>query len=403
MKKYLPLVIANFLITPTLLADYSVRIPLEQNIFAEPENLTLDGNVTANKTSINFGESVSVSWDYEKLTSIFIPNAGTFYSNSGSANVTPNKAGAINVIVNNRSKSETVSLPMHVIFPPVDIVSFVSSERGISVGDKVNLSWQVDGADSVEITLLSSGNASVPVGRQPNIGSYISNAGGIVTGDIIKYLLTAYSLDGETIKTSIVEVPVRGSMTYNSFTIDNPVVQNEGITIPLGDTLNVSWSGTNIKTLVLSARDTANSNGPDVVSFNVPNPDLNSYSIPMTQLGDWSIFTAKATGFNKFVMEKNLSNRVRVYQPATIDSFTINNASDEVTMKKGTINFAWTGRSPIMKYTISGLYSDPIEYASNLRAGSVFYPYVGDYNLTLKAIDYNGRTVSKNILLHIIP
>lgn len=72
MKKYLPFVVANFLITPTLLADYSVRIPLEQNMFAEQENLTLDGNVTANKTSVNFGESLSVSWDYEKLTSIFI-------------------------------------------------------------------------------------------------------------------------------------------------------------------------------------------------------------------------------------------------------------------------------------------------------------------------------------------
>jgi len=408
MKKYLPLLIANFLITPTLLADYSVRIPLEQNMFAEPENLTLDGNVTANKTSVNFGESLSISWDYEKLTSIFIPNAGTFNSNSGSVNVAPNKSGAINVIVNNRSKSETVSLPMNVIFPPVDIVSFTSSVRGITVGEKVNLSWQVDNADYVEISLISNNNASVPVGRQPNTGSFVSNAGGLVTGDIISYLMTAYSLDGESIKTATVSVPVRGNMTLTAFSITNPFVSglpdgSGGIAIPVGGTLNATWSGTNIKTLVLSGSDTSNPNGTLTFTKSMPNPDVNSYNIPMNTVGDWNIKSVVGTGYNGYQITPYVGFRLRVYQPTQLSSFTINGLSDsEVTLKKGkTYPITWASNSPLVQYVYTGIYGDS-PLASNERATAQYFGDVGNYRIKIATIDYNGVSDMKEILVHII-
>lgn len=78
MKKHLPLIIANFVILPVVLADYSVRIPLDPTSFVEQEDLTLVGNVNVNKSTVNLGESLTIDWNYEKLTSISIPYAGIF-------------------------------------------------------------------------------------------------------------------------------------------------------------------------------------------------------------------------------------------------------------------------------------------------------------------------------------
>lgn len=404
MRKIIPLSIALLIAAPNILADYSVVIPLEQNIFTEPENLTLEGSVTANKSTVNYGESFLVEWDYEKLTSIYIPNAGTFTSNSGSASVTPNRSGAFNVVVNNRSKSETTTLPMTVIFPPVDIVSFESADRGISVGDKINLSWQVDGADSVEITLLSGGNASVPSGRLPNIGTFVSNTGGLVTGDIVKYLLTAFSPDGETIKTATVEVPVRGSMTFTSFNITNPFVDSTyggGVAIPLGGTLNTTWTGTNIKSIVLNGVDSLNPYASYTFVKSIPNPDLNSYGIPMNEIGDWTVNNVVGTGYNKFQTSPYVSMRVRVYQPSILNSFTINGLSgSEITLKKGNYPIVWTGTSPIIKYVFTGIYGDTTLPSSD-RSINQFFLDVGDYRIKISAIDYNGVSASREILVHI--
>lgn len=402
MRKIIPLSIALLMAAPNILAGYSMVIPLEQNMFTEPENLTLEGSVTANKTTVNYGDSFLVEWNYEKLTSIYIPNAGTFTSNSGSASVTPNRSGAFNVVVNNRSKSETTTLPMTVIFPPVQIVSFTSADRGISVGDKINLSWQVDGAESVEITLLSSNNASVPSGRLPNIGTFVSNTGGLVTGDIVKYLLTAFSPDGETIKTATVEVPVRGSMTFTAFNITNPLIPNGGgIAIPIGGTLNTTWTGTNIKNIVLSGVDADNPYLPYTFSKSIPNPDLNSYAIPMNTVGDWYVNNVVGTGYNKFQTSPYINARVRVYQPSKLNSFTINGLSaSEITLKKGNYSIVWTGTSPTTNYIFTGVYGDET-LDSSTRSKSQFFLDVGDYRIKISAIDYNSVSDSREILVHI--
>jgi len=401
MKKYLPLSIALLMTAPNILAGYSMHIPLEDAMFTEPENLTLDGSVTANKTTVNYGDSFLVEWDYEKLTSIYIPNAGTFTSNSGSASVTPNRSGPFNVIVNNRSKSETTTLPMTVIFPPVQIVSFTSADRGISVGDKITLNWQVDGAESVEITSLSS-NASVPDGRLSNTGTYVSNTGGLVTGDVVKYLLTAFSPDGETIKTATVEVPVRGSMTFTAFNITNPFSSYVGgIAIPVGGTLNTNWTGTNIKSIVLSGVDADNPYLPYTFSKSIPNPDANSYNIPMTTVGDWYVNNVVGTGYNKFQTSPYVNARVRVYQPSKINSFTINGLSaSEITIKKGNYPIVWTGTDPLLKYVFTSVYGDT-ELSSSTRSTSQFFLDPGDYRIKIAAIDYNGVSDSREILVHV--
>jgi hypothetical protein len=403
MNKYLPFIIANFVITTPVLADYSVFIPLEPGMFTEAENLTLEGTVTASKTTINLGESFSVSWNYEKLTSIVIPYAGTFSSNSGSVNVSPTKSGPINVVVNNKSKSETETLPITVIIPPVEILSFISTERGIAIGQKINLSWQVDNADYVEFKLLS-GSASIPNGKQPNTGTFLSSTGGIVTGDIVSYLLTAYSLDGENIKTATVSVPVRGSMTFDSFAILNPFVDinfGGGIAIPLGGTLNTTWSGTNIKALVLGGGNTSNPNGPVTFSQSMPNPDANSYNIPMNTVGDWNINSIVGTGFNNYQLSKYVNTRVRVYQPTKLSAFTVNGVADEITVTRGYHNFAWASNNPISKFVLSGIYSSASDYSNTTRSASIYMGTVGDYRVRLETQDYNGTSDAKEILVHV--
>jgi hypothetical protein len=408
MNKYLPLIIANFIITPTVFADYSVRIPLDPAMFIEPEDLSLTGNVTANKNTVTLGESLTIEWKYDKLTSIVIPYSGTFYSHSGSANVKPTKSGSIDVKVNNKSNSLTESFPITVIFPPVEILSFISAERGITIGQKINLSWQVDNADYVEFKLLS-GSASIPAGKQPTTGSFSANTGGIVTGDIVSYLMTAYSLDNENIKTATVSVPVRGRMTLTSAKITNPLQfytggsLGNGIAIPVGGTLDVEWEGTNIKDLRLLARDASDPNpsAPDIERATIPNPDANRYKIPMTKVTTWALPSLEGTGFDSAVLQKNMNATIKIYNPSKINALTINGVSNEITVKRGYQSLVWSGNDPIVKYVISGLFSSPSELTPSTRNINYYFGSVGTYTMRLESHDYNGISDSKEIVVNV--
>lgn len=408
MKKILPLIIANFIISPIAFANYSVRIPLDPTSFVEQEDLTLNGNVSVNKSTVNLGESLTVDWNYEKLTSIVIPYAGTFYSASGTANIIPTKAGSIDVKVNNKKNSKTESFPITVIFPPVEILSFVSAERGITSGQKINLSWQVDNAEYVEFKLLSS-SASIPLGKQPATGSFSSNTGGMATGDVISYLMTAYSLDGQNIKTATVTVPVRGRMTFTEAKITNKSQFytggdfGNGIAIPLGGTLDVEWAGTNIKELKLLARELSdpNSASPDIYRATIPNPDNNHYSIPMTSLGGWILPSLEATGFNEAVISKSIISTIKIYTPSKINSFTINGSSNEINVKRGSYTLLWSGNSPIVKYVMSGLYSTSSDLTPSTRSVTYYFASAGTYNMKIESHDYNGVSDVKEIIVNV--
>lgn len=395
-------------------ATYSAKFFLDHDVFSyvNDDDLTVVGTVSINKNSIQYGESAVISWDFEQITSITIQGVGTFNSYKGSVTVNPSQSTTYTVTANNRSKQQIDTLSLEVIVPPVDIVSFESDMRGIMLGGIVNLTWNVANAAYVTIEAEnsggSSGAASFPSGQQPATGSYRSNTGGFVIGDVISYKLTAYSLDGAAFDTANIDIPVKGQMTYSSFTIDNQATDDlfGGCAIPLNDTLDFSWTGTNINKLVITGKLFSDPNGPPVVTVTVANPDSGHYSVPMNQLGDYTNWEAVAYSFGNVASIPIMApskNRTVVYEPTKLNSFTVNGYSDSATLPKGMFTLAWTGTDPIKGYEVRGLYSDPIIVKDNSirELGNIFYPYVGVYNLQLIAKDYGDNVVIKNFTLEI--
>lgn len=393
-------------------ATYSAKFFLDDEVFSyvNDDDLTVVGSVSINKNSIQYGESAVISWDFEQITSINIQGVGTFTSNKGSVNVSPTQSITYLVTANNRSKQQTDTLSINVDVPPVDIVTFESDMRGIMWGGKVNLSWNVANAAYVTISAIntggSSGAASVPQGQLSANGTYLSNTGGFVIGDVISYRLTAYSLDGSAFDTAEIDIPVKGAMTYSNFSINNPSISElyGGSAVPVNGTLNMSWAGTNINKIVITAKAFSNPNGPVVLTLNVPNPDAGYYNLPVNQAGDYTNWTAVAYSFANVPSNPiYANNRVVVYERSRINTFTVNGYSESVSINKGFLNFAWTGTDPIKGFEIRGLFSDPIVVNDNSvrELRNIFHPYAGTYNLQLVAKDYGDNVVIKNITLEL--
>lgn len=411
MLKKIIIPIAVLSVGCPMAATYSAKFFLDDSVFSyvNDDDLTVVGTVTINKDSIQYGESAVISWNFEQITSITIQGVGTFTSNTGSVNVSPTQSRTYLVTANNRSKQQTDTLSINVDVPPVDIVAFESDMRGILLGGKVNLSWNVANAAYVTISAVntggSSGAASSPSGQLSPSGTYLSNTGGFVVGDVISYRLTAYSLDGAAFDTADINIPVKGEMTYTGFAINNPPTSDlfGGSAVPAGGTLNLSWSGTNINKFVITAKSFSDPNGPPVLTLTVPNADAGYYNLPVNNIGDYTGWDAVAYSFGNVPSNPITRNtRVVVYQPTQVNTFTVNGYSDSASINKGTLNFAWTGTDPIKGFEIRGLESYPIVINNNSsRSASTFHPYAGTYNLQLVAKDYGDNVVIKNFTLQL--
>lgn len=256
---------------------------------------------------------------------------------------------------------------------------------------------------------MLTSSASIPLGKQPATGSFSSNTGGMITGDVISYLMTAYSLDGENIKTATVAVPVRGRMTFTEAKITNkPQFYTggnfgNGIAIPLGGTLDVEWTGTNIKDLKLLARESSDPNpsAPDIERATIPEPDNNNYKIPMRTLGSWVVPSLEATGFNDAKLSKSILSNIKIYTPSKINSFTINGSSNEINVKRGSYTLLWSGNSPIVKYVMSGLYSTSSDLTPSTRSVTYYFASAGTYNMKIESHDYNGVSDVKEIIVNV--
>ena len=110
---------------------------------------------TANPLSVRPNQSSTLTWQVENAETVEISGIGRVDPRNGSVSVAPTATTVYRLTAkgaNNQELNETVTITVD--RPTGRIITFTASPMNISLGQTSTLSWQTDGADSVEISGL---------------------------------------------------------------------------------------------------------------------------------------------------------------------------------------------------------------------------------------------------------
>ena len=152
-------------------------------------------------TSVIQGSAAQLSWEVNNATSVSIDQGIGSVASQSSTSVTPSATTTYTLTASNSNGSDSAMTTLTVSSLPVPVItSFAADPAQIEEGESTTLSWDVDGADSVEIL--------------PTLGSVGANGMQIVSPtETTTYTLTATNAGGSvsqmvTINVSAVPVPV---------------------------------------------------------------------------------------------------------------------------------------------------------------------------------------------------
>jgi len=221
-------------------SEYIVKIPLETSNIILNVPSEIKGSANLNPSTINRGESSILSWSYDYANEVNIDGLGV-YGKSGSINVSPLATKNYNVTAKYGSISKYENLLLTVIQPNSNIV-FNADKLRIGIGQPVNLSWNVENADNINI--------------DNGVGSNLPSSGDL---DVYPTIDTTFTLSAKDYNNndilSSVFVDVVNNTIINSFnasslniTKGNSVVFNWDVTDSEGLNLNPYGSVSGIPT-----------------------------------------------------------------------------------------------------------------------------------------------------------
>lgn len=129
-------------------SDYQVIIPLDPKSIIMEET-PINGNISLSPTSINRGGYSVLSWNYDYANEVDIKGLGK-YGKVGSINVSPLASRNYEIEVTKGSQKKIENLFLTVIQPNQNI-SFNADKLRVGIGQPVNLTWNVENAESVDI------------------------------------------------------------------------------------------------------------------------------------------------------------------------------------------------------------------------------------------------------------
>jgi hypothetical protein len=119
----------------------------------------------ASPQQIRAGETSTLTWAVENAEEVTIDGIGRVNPSSGSSSVSPSQTTTYRLTARNRNGEVSETVTVAVQRPDVRILFFQASPMTIVNGQSSTLSWQTEGADSVEIsgigTVAQSGTQSV--------------------------------------------------------------------------------------------------------------------------------------------------------------------------------------------------------------------------------------------------
>lgn len=198
----------------------------------------------ASPLTINAGQSSVLTWETVNSDQVTIDKIGSV-GTSGSATVSPTTNTAYTITATNAFGTVSSTVSIEVVPPGMPrILNFVASPQEILAGEQSTLSWEVENADSVEITDLGKVD--------------LSGTSTVTPEETRAYTITARNSQGEV--TATVTVTVLTGVRIVNFTANPTVVKNPG------DPSTLTWSTENAIRVVITGIGDVELNGSMVVN-----------------------------------------------------------------------------------------------------------------------------------------
>ena len=254
---------------------------------------------TASPSSVRSGQSSTLTWLVENAESIEITTIGRVDAKGGSVTVAPADTTVYRLTAkgaNNQELNETVTITVEK--PLGRILTFTSSPMNISLGQSSTLSWQTDGAETVEL----SGTGPVAASGSQSVSPVVTTT----------YTLTVRTKFGEVTANTTVQVTPPTAPRILRFTAAPQ-------SIVLGDSATLLWSVENATDVAISTIGVVGNNG----TFNVVPAGTTTYRLTARNQSGEAV-TAETT--------------VTVSRPPAIISFT---ATPDTTRPGGEVTLTW--------------------------------------------------------------
>jgi hypothetical protein len=343
-------------------AEYTVMIPLPQDGFADktegPTQIVRDLKVTPN--IINRGNSALLNWNYNDLEDISIQGQPIYTSSnkSGAFLLSPNVTTTYTVIIKHGGETTTQQMTITVNQPP-PTADFSASSLKIGKGDTVNLIWNTENVEFIEIVGLLSKT------------DYTNTSYSITPTQTATYTLIAYGYAGQPNITKTVTIEVEPTAVINSFTVDKTKFS-------VGDVANFNWNVSD-STIVKLNGGTESAVG--------------SRAVPFAAAGNFN-YKLEVTSFNGLVISQERT--VDVYTIPSLDAFYANNICCGLTVAPNTqLDFTWIDDG-VSTYVINGApkTGGAMTITSNATASTTNYIMV--------ATNPAGRSVTKGIAVSVL-
>lgn len=254
---------------------------------------------TANPSNVRSGQSTTLAWQVENADSVEISTIGRVDAKGGSVTVAPADTTIYKLTAkaaNNQELNETVTVTVEK--PLGRIITFTSSPMNISLGQSSTLSWQTEGADTVEL----SGTGPVAANGSQSVSPTQTTT----------YTLTVKTKFGEVTANTTIQVTPPSAPRILRFTAAPQ-------SIVVGDVSTLLWSVENATDVSISTIGVVGNNG----TFNVSPTGTTTYRLTARNQSGEPV-TAETT--------------VTVARPPAIISFT---ASPDTTRPGGEVTLTW--------------------------------------------------------------
>ena len=254
---------------------------------------------TANPSNVKSGQSSTLAWQVENADSVEITTIGRVDARGGSVTVAPADTAVYRLTAkgaNNQELNETVTITVEK--PLGRILTFTSSPMNISLGQSSTLSWQTDGAETVEL----SGTGPVAANGSQSVSPTVTTT----------YTLTVRTKFGDVTANTTVQVTPPTAPRVLRFTAAPQ-------SIVLGDAATLLWSVEGATDVSISTIGVVGHNG----TFNVVPTGTTTYVLTARNQSGEAV-TAETT--------------VTVSRPPAIISFT---ATPETTRPGGEVTLSW--------------------------------------------------------------
>jgi hypothetical protein len=357
-KKYLYALIA-ILISQTY-AEYQIIIPLDPKGIIMEET-PINGNISLSPNSINRGGSSVLSWNYDYANEVDIKGLGK-YGKVGSVTLSPLASRNYEIEVTKGSQKKIENLFLTVIQPNQNI-SFNADKLRVGIGQPVNLTWNVDNAESVDID------------NGVGIGLPLSGSSSVYPTIDTTFMLTAKGYEGIADATEYLTIDVVNNSVINSFNASS-------LNITKGNSVVFNWDVTDSEGLNLNPYGSVSG---------IP---TGSQNITFNNAGNFD-FTLESTSLNGTVVSSSPIN-INVYNPAVINSYTINGSSTTIDASPNdTLNFSWDV-SDAISYKLNGNVIN--DTTTSLLAAAT----TGTTQYTLEAFNGAGDSVSQSLFVNVV-